>query len=50
MASNVLLEDGPGLADPCERKCADLTANMTDQQKEDLSASAQKFVRYIAFK
>ena len=23
---------------------------MTDQQKEDLTASAQKFVRYIAFK
>ena len=33
--------DGPGLFDPCEKNAIDVVANLTDQQREDITTSAQ---------
>ena len=41
---------GNGIKDPCERAEVDVIACLTDQQREDLTASAQTFVRYINFR
>lgn len=46
VASGLLLPDGPGLLDPCEKGSVDATAYLTAQQREDITAYAQvcKFV------
>nr|XP_060485876.1 zinc finger RNA-binding protein 2 isoform X2 [Panthera onca] len=41
VASGMLLADGPGIQDPCERDQRDALGPMTCQQREDLTASAQ---------
>ncbi|XP_007545276.1 interleukin enhancer-binding factor 3-like isoform X2 [Poecilia formosa] len=41
VASGILLEDGPGIRDPCEKEDVDATANLTEQQREDITKSAQ---------
>ena len=41
-----MLEDGCGLKDPCEKEDVDVTANLTNQEKEDITRSAQ--VRNLA--
>ena len=38
------------MQDPCERDDVDVTENLTLQQREDLTASAQTFVRKMAFR
>uniref|UniRef100_M3XYX1 DZF domain-containing protein n=1 Tax=Mustela putorius furo TaxID=9669 RepID=M3XYX1_MUSPF len=50
VASGTLLEDGPGLQDPCERDQRDTLGAMTRQQREDLTASAQHALRLLAFR
>lgn len=45
-----LLINGPGILDPCEKEPHDALANLTKQQREDLTSSAQTFLRFIAFR
>ncbi|XP_070832494.1 interleukin enhancer-binding factor 3a isoform X2 [Chaetodon trifascialis] len=49
VASGILLEDGPGIKDPCEKEPVDATANLTMQQREDITQSAQFALRLCAF-
>ncbi|XP_015248851.1 PREDICTED: interleukin enhancer-binding factor 3-like isoform X2 [Cyprinodon variegatus] len=48
-ASGILLEDGPGIRDPCEKEDFDATADLTVQQREDITKSAQFALRLCAF-
>ncbi|KFB40726.1 AGAP001905-PA-like protein [Anopheles sinensis] len=48
--SSAILINGPGLLDPCEKETVDALAGMTKQQREDITVSAQMFLRYIAFR
>ena len=41
VASGVLLPGSPGLADPCEKDPMDAISNLTAQEAEDITASAQ---------
>ena len=44
LSNNIIyasLKDGPGLFDPCEKDPTDAADCLNDQQKEDLTASAQ---------
>ncbi len=49
VASGLLLPDGRGLRDPCERGDVDATGTLTDQQREDLTNCAQTYLRYMQF-
>ncbi|XP_052415242.1 interleukin enhancer-binding factor 3a [Carassius gibelio] len=49
LASGILLEDGPGISDPCERDNTDASAHLTPQQREDITQSAQFALRLSAF-
>ncbi|XP_036335600.1 zinc finger RNA-binding protein 2 [Rhagoletis pomonella] len=49
LASGFLI-NGPGLLDPCEKEAQDALQDLTKQQREDLTVSAQLFLRYIAFR
>lgn len=48
--STGLLINGPPLLDPCEKEPLDALAGLTKQQREDLTVSAQTFLRMIAFR
>ncbi|XP_031621763.1 zinc finger RNA-binding protein isoform X2 [Contarinia nasturtii] len=48
--STGLLINGPGLMDPCEKDPLDALLGLTKQQREDLTVSAQTFLRMIAFR
>ncbi|XP_028171167.1 zinc finger RNA-binding protein-like [Ostrinia furnacalis] len=50
VAGGLLLEHGPGLRDPCEKELVDAIGNLPPQKREDLTASAQQFLRQIAFR
>jgi len=51
LAAGLLLKpDSPGLLDPCEREPTDAAANLDLQQREDLTAHAQRALRLIAFR
>ncbi|KAL7989105.1 hypothetical protein Chor_008024 [Crotalus horridus] len=45
-----VFECGPGLLDPCEKDPFDTLALMTDQQREDITSSAQFALRLLAFR
>ncbi|CAJ1053795.1 interleukin enhancer-binding factor 3-like isoform X1 [Xyrichtys novacula] len=49
IASGILLKDGPGIKDPCEKEAVDATEYLTAQQCEDLTQSAQFALRLCAF-
>ncbi|KAK5926999.1 hypothetical protein CgunFtcFv8_022528 [Champsocephalus gunnari] len=49
VASGILLEGGPGIKDPCEKDTVDAAANLTPQQREDITQSAQFALRLCAF-
>ncbi|XP_061578965.1 interleukin enhancer-binding factor 3-like isoform X2 [Cololabis saira] len=49
IASGILLEDGPGIKDPCEKEEVDAIAGLTVQQCEDITQSAQFALRLCAF-
>ncbi|XP_046417554.1 zinc finger RNA-binding protein isoform X5 [Neodiprion fabricii] len=40
----------PGLLDPCEKEPVDAIGNMTAQQREDITSSAQHALRLVAFR
>lgn len=42
--------NGPGVLDPCEKEPHDALNGLSKQQREDLTVSAQQFLRYIAFR
>ncbi|CAH0718074.1 unnamed protein product, partial [Brenthis ino] len=50
VAGGLLLDSGPGLRDPCEKDLVDALGNLPPQKREDLTASAQQFLRQIAFR
>ncbi|XP_028264711.1 interleukin enhancer-binding factor 3-like [Parambassis ranga] len=49
VASGILLKDGPGIKDPCEKEPIDATAELTLQKREDITQSAQFALRLCAF-
>lgn len=48
--STGLLINGPALYDPCEKEPHDALVGLTKQQREDLTVSAQTFLRMVAFR
>ncbi|KAM9098716.1 zinc finger RNA-binding protein isoform 3-T3 [Sarcophilus harrisii] len=50
ISSGIILKGGPGLLDPCEKDPFDTLATMTDQQREDITSSAQFALRLLAFR
>nr|CAG4650831.1 EOG090X037N [Simocephalus serrulatus] len=40
----------PGIGDPCEKDAIDVLSNLTAQEREDMTASAQQALRQIAFR
>ncbi|KAG8599131.1 hypothetical protein GDO81_002889 [Engystomops pustulosus] len=50
ISSGIILKGGPGLLDPCEKEPYDTLATMTDQQREDITSSAQFALRLLAFR
>jgi len=50
LASGILLPGTPGVHDPCEKEPTDATANLTDQEREDITAYAQNGLRLMAFR
>ncbi|KAL0120006.1 hypothetical protein PUN28_007994 [Cardiocondyla obscurior] len=50
VAGGILLPGSPGLSDPCEKEPVDAIGNMTSQQREDITASAQHALRLVAFR
>uniref|UniRef100_A0A1A8HBM4 Zinc finger RNA-binding protein n=1 Tax=Nothobranchius korthausae TaxID=1143690 RepID=A0A1A8HBM4_9TELE len=50
ISSGILLPGGPGLADPCEKKTVDTLLPMEEQQREDITSSAQFALRLLAFR
>uniref|UniRef100_A0A8D3BQF9 Zinc finger RNA-binding protein n=1 Tax=Scophthalmus maximus TaxID=52904 RepID=A0A8D3BQF9_SCOMX len=50
ISSGILLSGGPGLMDPCEKKSVDTLTPMGEQQREDISSSAQFALRLLAFR
>lgn len=50
IASGILLPGGPGLYDPCEKDAVDAAAGLSNQEREDITASAQHALRLIAFR
>ena len=50
VASGLLMPGGPGLKDPCEKGDVDVTTNMSVQQREDITHSAQRYLRLMHFR
>ncbi|XP_052794013.1 zinc finger RNA-binding protein-like isoform X2 [Mya arenaria] len=50
IASGVLLPGGPGLLDPCEKDPVDAASGLSNQEREDITASAQHALRLIAYR
>ncbi|KAJ8005590.1 hypothetical protein DPEC_G00119520 [Dallia pectoralis] len=50
ISSGILLPGGPGLADPCEKNPTDTLTTMVEQQREDITSSAQFALRLLAFR
>ncbi|KAM3598642.1 uncharacterized protein V6R79_020711 [Siganus canaliculatus] len=49
LASGILLADGVGISDPCEKEATDAISHLDQQQREDITASAQHALRLSAF-
>jgi len=50
LASGILLGDGPGLVDPCEKDKTDAASNLNLQERETLTSAAQHALRLQAFR
>ncbi|XP_029999750.1 zinc finger RNA-binding protein isoform X1 [Sphaeramia orbicularis] len=50
ISSGILLPGGPGLVDPCEKNPVDTLTTMGEQQREDITSSAQFALRLLAFR
>uniref|UniRef100_A0A3B4A9I4 DZF domain-containing protein n=1 Tax=Periophthalmus magnuspinnatus TaxID=409849 RepID=A0A3B4A9I4_9GOBI len=49
ISSGLLLEDGPGIKDPCEKDPVDAIEHLSTQQREDITKNAQHILRQWAF-
>uniref|UniRef100_A0A1L8DII7 Putative transcription factor nfat subunit nf90 n=1 Tax=Nyssomyia neivai TaxID=330878 RepID=A0A1L8DII7_9DIPT len=49
-AASGLYINGPGILDPCEKEPHDAFSGLSKQQREDLTSSAQTFLRFVAFR
>ncbi|XP_042360185.1 interleukin enhancer-binding factor 3 homolog isoform X1 [Plectropomus leopardus] len=49
LASGILMADGAGISDPCEKEPTDAIGHLDYQQREDITASAQHALRLSAF-
>ncbi|XP_073443655.1 interleukin enhancer-binding factor 3 isoform X2 [Dendrobates tinctorius] len=49
LSSGILMPDGPGLHDPCEKESTDALGHLERQQREDITHSAQHALRLSAF-
>lgn len=50
VASGIFAPDGNGIKDPCEREVVDVARHLSNQERENLAASAQKMVRMVHFR
>lgn len=50
VAGGLLLDAAPGLRDPCEKDSLDALRALPPQSREDITASAQHFLRQLAFR
>ncbi len=54
LSAGILLStnDGwsPGIGDPCEKDTIDVCSNLSAQEREDMTSSAQQALRQIAFR
>ncbi|XP_029938934.1 zinc finger RNA-binding protein isoform X3 [Salarias fasciatus] len=50
ISTGILLPDGPGLMDPCEKEPTDALETMSLQAREEITASAQHALRLLAFR
>uniref|UniRef100_A0A3B5KZI6 Zinc finger RNA binding protein 2 n=1 Tax=Xiphophorus couchianus TaxID=32473 RepID=A0A3B5KZI6_9TELE len=50
ISTGILLPDGPGLMDPCEKEPTDVLESMKLQAREDITASTQHALRLLAFR
>ncbi|XP_054836177.1 zinc finger RNA-binding protein-like isoform X2 [Eublepharis macularius] len=50
IATGMLLADGPGLQDPCEKEATDVLQSMSRQAREEVTASSQHALRMLAFR
>merc|ERR1712029_481882 len=50
MSSGLLLDDGPGLKDPCEKEDVNVVSGLTSQEREDITRSAQANLRRMHFR
>ena len=44
------MSNGTGIKDPCEDGDVDVTTNLTVQQREDITHSAQRYLRLMHFR
>uniref|UniRef100_A0A8C5DED0 Interleukin enhancer-binding factor 3-like n=1 Tax=Gouania willdenowi TaxID=441366 RepID=A0A8C5DED0_GOUWI len=49
VASGILLNDGPGIKDPCEKEAVNAIEYLSEQQREDITQSAQVMVHLLFF-
>ncbi|XP_026180233.1 interleukin enhancer-binding factor 3 homolog isoform X2 [Mastacembelus armatus] len=49
LASGILMADAAGISDPCEKEATDAIGHLDQQQREDITASAQHALRLSAF-
>uniref|UniRef100_A0A673GK78 Interleukin enhancer binding factor 3b n=1 Tax=Sinocyclocheilus rhinocerous TaxID=307959 RepID=A0A673GK78_9TELE len=49
LASGILMAEGSGICDPCEKEPTDAIGHMDRQQREDITQSAQHALRLSAF-
>uniref|UniRef100_H3DDI5 Zinc finger RNA-binding protein n=1 Tax=Tetraodon nigroviridis TaxID=99883 RepID=H3DDI5_TETNG len=50
ISTGILLSDGPGLMDPCEKEATDVLDNMVPQDREEITINAQQALRLLAFR
>ncbi|XP_051550085.1 zinc finger RNA-binding protein-like isoform X1 [Myxocyprinus asiaticus] len=50
IATGILLPDGPGLLDPCEKGQTDVLGSLSKQSRENVTMSAQHALRLLAFR
>ena len=50
VSSGIMLPDGPGLLDPCEREEVDVLEHLSPQQREDVTSAAQTEIRNIHYR
>nr|XP_002131661.1 uncharacterized protein LOC100181347 isoform X1 [Ciona intestinalis] len=50
VSAGIILEGSGGLRDPCERDDVDVVDQLTEQQREELTRSAQTYLRCLVFR